>query len=95
MKILKGKQGKSVAALLDRSEDRVKLLRAGFSGKEIEALYSSASGSRPCAVGLSGRVLRAIAENYTRGRANGPYLAGPASGSNTERSLISPISSIV
>jgi hypothetical protein len=40
MKILKGKQSKSVAALLDRSEDRVKLLRAGFSGKEIEALYS-------------------------------------------------------
>ena len=39
MKILKGKQGKSVAELLDRSEDRVKLLRAGFSGKEIEALY--------------------------------------------------------
>jgi hypothetical protein len=39
MKILKGKQGKSVAALLDSSEDRVKLLRAGFSGKEIEALY--------------------------------------------------------
>ena len=39
MKILNGKQGKSVAALLDRSEDRVKLLRAGFSGKEIEALY--------------------------------------------------------
>jgi hypothetical protein len=24
---------------LRRSEDRVKLLRAGFSGKEIEALY--------------------------------------------------------
>ncbi|CAG0961653.1 hypothetical protein METP3_00866 [Methanosarcinales archaeon] len=40
MKILKGKNGKSVAALLDCSEDRVKLLRAGFSGKEIEALYS-------------------------------------------------------
>ena len=39
MKVLKGKQGKSVAALLDRSEDRVKLLRAGFSGKEIKALY--------------------------------------------------------
>jgi len=39
MKVLKGKQGKSVAALLDRSEDRVKLLRAGFSGKEIEAMY--------------------------------------------------------
>jgi hypothetical protein len=39
MKILNGKQGKSVAALLDRSEDRVKLLRAGFSGKDIEALY--------------------------------------------------------
>ena len=42
MKVLKhckGKQVKSVAALLDRSEDRVKLLRAGFSGKEIEALY--------------------------------------------------------
>jgi hypothetical protein len=39
MKILKGKQGKSVAELLDRSEDRVKLLRAGFSGKKIEALY--------------------------------------------------------
>ena len=39
MKKLKGKQDKSVAALLDRSEDRVKLLRAGFSGKEIEALY--------------------------------------------------------
>ena len=36
MKILKGK-GKS--ALLDSSEERVKLLRAGFSGKEIEALY--------------------------------------------------------
>jgi hypothetical protein len=40
MKTLNGKQGKSVAALLDCSEDRVKLLRAGFSGKEIEALYS-------------------------------------------------------
>jgi hypothetical protein len=40
MKILKGKHGKSMATLLDRSEDRVKLLRAGFSGKEIEALYS-------------------------------------------------------
>ena len=39
MKLLNGKQGKSVAALLDSSEDRVKLLRAGFSGKEIEALY--------------------------------------------------------
>ena len=39
MKILKGKQDKSVAALLDSSEDRVKLLRAGFSGTEIEALY--------------------------------------------------------
>jgi len=39
MKLLNGKQGKSVAELLDRSEDRVKLLRAGFSGKEIEALY--------------------------------------------------------
>jgi len=40
MKTLNGKNGKSVAALLDCSEDRVKLLRAGFSGKEIEALYS-------------------------------------------------------
>jgi len=40
MKILKGKHGKSMAASLDRCEDRVKLLRAGFSGKEIEALYS-------------------------------------------------------
>ena len=40
MKILKGKHGKSVAALLDPIEDRVKLLRAGFSDKEIEALYS-------------------------------------------------------
>ena len=42
MEVLKyhnGRQGKSVAALLDRSEERVKLLRAGFSGKEIEALY--------------------------------------------------------
>jgi hypothetical protein len=37
MKVLKGRQGKSV--LLDRREERVKLLRAGFSGKEIEALY--------------------------------------------------------
>jgi len=37
MKILKGRQGKS--ALLDRSEERVRLLKAGFSGKEIEALY--------------------------------------------------------
>ncbi len=37
MKVLKDGQGKS--ALLDRREERVKLLRAGFSGKEIEALY--------------------------------------------------------
>ena len=42
MEVLKyhnGRQGKPMAALLDRSEERVKLLRAGFSGKEIEALY--------------------------------------------------------
>jgi hypothetical protein len=38
MKILKGKI-KSMAALLDSREDRVKLLKAGFSGKEIEAMY--------------------------------------------------------
>ncbi len=37
MKVLEDRQSKS--ALLDRSEERVKLLRAGFSGKEIEALY--------------------------------------------------------
>ncbi len=37
MEALKGGQGKS--ALLDRSEERVRLLKAGFSGKEIEALY--------------------------------------------------------
>lgn len=36
MKILKGRQGKS---LLESREERVKLLKAGFSGKEIEALY--------------------------------------------------------
>jgi len=39
MKVLKSRQGKSLAELLDRSEERVKLLKAGFSGKEIEALY--------------------------------------------------------
>ncbi len=38
MKVLKGK-GKSSAALLDSREERVKLLRAGFSGKEIVDLY--------------------------------------------------------
>ncbi len=37
MKVLKGRQGKS--ALLESREERVKLLKAGFSGKEIEALY--------------------------------------------------------
>ena len=40
MKVLKCRQSKSLASLLESSEDRVKLLRAGFSGKEIEALYS-------------------------------------------------------
>ncbi len=39
MKVLKGRQNKSSAALLDSREERVKLLKAGFSGKEIEALY--------------------------------------------------------
>jgi hypothetical protein len=38
MKVLKGK-GKSAAAPLESSEERVKLLKAGFSGKEIEAMY--------------------------------------------------------
>ncbi len=38
MKVLKGK-GKSSASLLESSEERVKLFKAGFSGKEIEALY--------------------------------------------------------
>jgi len=39
MKVLEDRQSKSSAALLDSREERVKLLKAGFSGKEIEALY--------------------------------------------------------
>ncbi len=39
MKVLEDRQSKSSVALLGSSEERVKLLRAGFSGKQIEALY--------------------------------------------------------
>ncbi len=39
MKVMEDRQSKSSAALLDSREERVKLLMAGFSGKEIEALY--------------------------------------------------------
>ena len=39
LKVLEDRQSKSPAAFLDSSEERVKLLRAGFSGKEIEELY--------------------------------------------------------
>ena len=40
MKVLKCRRGKSLAALLESSKERAKLLKEGFSGKEIEALYS-------------------------------------------------------
>jgi hypothetical protein len=39
MKVLEDRQSKSSAALLDNREERVKLLKAGFSGTEIETLY--------------------------------------------------------
>ena len=39
MKVFEDRQSESPASLLNSREERVKLLRAGFSGKEIEALY--------------------------------------------------------